>query len=78
MICLGDEIFVNELDNKYGIVPRIKINPNEKWIKHVVGPDGVRYHVLRWLGVHNPITGKTEAVVKCSEPDCVVNKPKDK
>jgi hypothetical protein len=45
-------------------IPREKVNPNEKWIKHV-HCDGARFHVLAYStkGIH------------CSEPDCIYNKP---
>jgi hypothetical protein len=50
------------------IVPRVKVNKKEKWIKHV-HCDGARFHVPSWVGKHDG-----QAEVHCSEPDCIVNK----
>ena len=55
-------------------VPREKVNPNEKWIKHV-HCDGARFHVLSYYFVrswHHPHDGTVK--IKCSETDCIYNK----
>lgn len=56
--------------NKFSsdFLPRERVNPNEKWIKHV-HCDGARFHVLSWYLLYDG-TQKT----KCSEPDCIYNK----
>lgn len=58
-------------------VPREKINPDEKWIKHV-HCDGERFHVLSYYLVNcfsswvHPNEGTLK--IRCSEPDCIYNK----
>jgi hypothetical protein len=52
----------------YDFIPQEKVNPNEKWIKHV-HCDGARFHVLSWIGYWD---GTSKCV--CSEPDCIYNK----
>ena len=54
-------------------VPRKKVNKKEKWIYHV-HCDGARFHVLRYLLVRDA-NGNTQAQTRCSEPDCIYNKP---
>lgn len=54
-------------------IPREKINPNERWIKHV-HCEGARFHVLNYSGKIG-IDGKVKAEIHCSEPDCIYNKP---
>jgi|WetSurSiteA1Bulk_404760.scaffolds.fasta_scaffold12020_2 hypothetical protein len=51
-------------------LPREKVNPDEKWIKHV-HCDGARFHVLAWYFMYD---GTVKC--KCSEPDCIYNKEK--
>lgn len=48
-------------------IPREPVVKGERWIKHI-SCDGARFHVLSWS------TNGTY----CSEPDCIVNKPKEK
>jgi hypothetical protein len=48
----------------YVILPRVKVNKKEKWIKHV-HCDGARFHVLSWYSCYDGHGG-----VRCSEPDC--------
>lgn len=55
-------------------VPEIKVNENEKWIKHV-HCKGARFHVLRYVQTSCiGIFGETKSVIRCSEPDCIYNK----
>lgn len=72
---LGDnEIFLDELPR--GIVFETKINPNEKWVKHI-HCDGARFHVLRWLLYGGIFGDRGITITRCSEPDCIVNKIAD-
>jgi hypothetical protein len=63
-----DVIFLEKIPED-GIIPRIKVNPDEKWIKHVCC-EGARFHVLYYC------LAQGKAIVLCSEPDCIYNKPK--
>ena len=49
----------------------VKINPDEKWVKHVEynGKRLFRFHVKYYC-----LTYKGEVVVRCSEPNCIINK----
>jgi hypothetical protein len=72
---MSDTIFLDPNDADTRMVPREKVNPKEKWIKHV-HCGGARFHTLsygRFLG----IDGRAHAEVRCSEPDCVYNKPRE-
>jgi hypothetical protein len=48
-------------------IPREKVYPNQRWIKHV-HCDGARFHVLSWYLCDG------RAKIKCSEPDCIYNR----
>lgn len=64
-------IFLDKVpDGPWPNIPRIKVNPDEKWIKHV-HCDGARFHVLSFAFV------KGRCVEHCSEADCIVNKPEE-
>jgi len=56
----------------YPDIPRVLVNPDEKWIKHV-HCDGARFHVLTYIGCGFPRV--TKVLTPCSEPDCIFNKP---
>lgn len=62
------EVISNEIhippERKPMFPPRVQVHPGG-WIAHV-HCDGARWHVLSWssLGCH------------CSEPKCILNKPK--
>ena len=72
---LGDnQIYLDEIPELGA--PTIKINPNEKWIKHV-HCEGARFHVLSWLGHGGGFGRKCIAITRCSEPNCIVNKITD-
>jgi hypothetical protein len=72
---LGDnQIYLDEIPELGA--PTIKINLNEKWIKHV-HCEGMRFHVLRWSGYGNGFGRRCIAITRCSEPDCIVNKIAD-
>lgn len=72
---LGDnQIYLNELPEFE--IPEVKVDPNEKWIKHV-HCNGARFHVLRWLGYGGGFMRKSIAITRCSEPNCIVNKIAD-
>lgn len=63
-------IFITD-ENWDGFLPHEKVNPGEKWIKHVEynGKRVFRFHV-KYYG----LTYKGKTIVKCSEPNCIINK----
>ena len=56
------------IKSPWDIIPRVKINPDEKWIKHV-HCNGARFHVLSWAQMFD---GTVRTI--CSESDCIYNK----
>ena len=55
--------------------PVEKVNPDEKWIKHV-NCNNARFHVVSYIGVTTKGWHTVDKVItRCSEPDCILNKP---
>lgn len=67
------EIFLSDEYDPPMFLPRVPVKKGEKWIKHVY-LEGIREHVLRWGG-RLDFQGKIVAFKRCSEKDCIVNKP---
>jgi len=65
-------IFLDKEPEWSSDIPRVRINENEKWIKHV-HCEGSRFHVLAYIGRENHLRSWCET--RCSEPDCIYNKP---
>jgi hypothetical protein len=59
---------IEYVPEQWFFVPRKKVKKGEKWIYHV-HCEGARFHILHWF--------KTDkgAICRCSEPDCIYNKP---
>jgi len=74
MLLGENQIFLQKIPDTG--IPRVKVNPKEKWIKHV-HLDGARFHVLSWLGIGGSFGYKCTAITRCSEPDCIINKIAD-
>jgi hypothetical protein len=55
-------------------VPSEKVNPDEKWIKHI-HCEGARFHVLSYYVVCDfPHLYNGTIKIRCSEPNCIYNK----
>lgn len=67
---MSDVICLDKIPEYSCDIPRVKVNPNEKWIKHV-HCEGARFHVVSYLFYD----GGYPYTQRCSEPDCIVNKP---
>jgi len=68
VIIFEDEDIIFARNNPFFFAPEILVKQGEKWIKHVVC-DSARFHVLNYSLPNG---------IRCSEPNCIYNKPKEK
>jgi hypothetical protein len=68
---IENTIFITDEDWDKWCCPDEKIKPDEKWVKHIeyLGKNIFRFHVKYYC-----LTYKGEVIVKCSEPNCIINK----
>ncbi len=68
----NNEIYIDDITkiNPY-FIPQEIIKEGEPWIKHV-NCNGARFHVLSYRGKYNG-----ECEIRCSEKNCIYNKPKE-
>jgi hypothetical protein len=67
-------IFLTD-ENWFDILLREQIKPTERWVKHVeyLGDK----HIFRQHVIYYGLTWNKKLVIRCLDPDCILNKPEE-